>query len=83
MAAYDLNSLLNFPFRKHQIQLLFCGRFLHDFYGMLEKERYDIRALLREGSKLGIFYSKVMREFGDDETVFYQRNSQNSGNALQ
>lgn len=83
MAAYDLNSLLNFPFPKHQIQLLFCGRFLHDFYGMLEKERYDIRALLREGSKLGIFYSKVMREFGDDETVFYQRNSQNSGNALQ
>lgn len=83
MAAYDLNSLLNFPFRNHPIQLLFCGRFLHDFYGRLERERYDIRVLLRGGSKLEIFYSKVMREFGDNETVVYQRNSQGSGNVLQ
>lgn len=83
MAAYDLNSLLEFPFRNHRIRLLFCGRFLHDFYGMLERERYDIRALLQEGTKLGHFYSKVMREFGDDETAFYQRNPHGSRNVLQ
>lgn len=83
MAAYDLNSLLNFPFRNYQIQLLFCGRFLHDFYWRLEREGYDILSLLREGSKIGNFYSKVMREFSDNETVFYQRNSQDSGNVLQ
>lgn len=50
---------------------MFCGWFLYDFYGMLEKERYDIWVFLWEGSKFGIFYSKVMREFGDDEIVFY------------
>lgn len=83
ITTYNLNSLLNFPFQKHQIQLLFYNQFLHNFYKILKKKKYNIQTLLQKKNKLKIFYNKIIKKFNNNKTIFYQQNSQNSKNTLQ
>lgn len=62
MAAYDLNSILNFPFRSFEVQYLFSGRLLYNCYELLERGESCLRHLLSEESDLARFYDKILKK---------------------
>ena len=65
MSAYDLNSILNFPFRSFEVQYLFNGCLLYNCYEILERGESCLRHLFSEESYLARFYDNILKEFLD------------------